>query len=122
MIYKSKVKFAVKVPSKNVASSKRPSEEKESKAKVAEELIKEDAKNIVPQTIEMLKSLDLHTDEMHKKPSIRTRAAFDLYKPESWMLEAFKQDIKQSLHLAIVSNLMSINPQTYTVLYFLICN
>ena len=98
--------FTVKLPSKGTLPSKStiPSRSsvhlKESKAKASEELASEDKQDIDSQTIEKLKSIGLHRDREHKKT---TGIPLDSYQPESWMLEAFNQETKQLLHLAVVS-------------------
>lgn len=86
--------------------SKKGIQEKEAKVKVPLELVKEDKEDVVSQTAEKQKPTDVHAEKTHKKTIVGMKAPLESYKPESWILEASKQGIKQILHLAIVSALI----------------
>lgn len=97
---KSSISSKSTLPSKNTRPSRSSVQLKESKTTASEDLVSNEKEAIESHTIEKLRSIELHEDREHNQMK---GAPLDSYQPESWMVEEFKQETKQLLHLAIVS-------------------
>ncbi|KAH7297987.1 hypothetical protein KP509_25G022100 [Ceratopteris richardii] len=63
-----------------------------------------DSMEMLNQATEKLKGVDIKTETEKGKHRREPCPPLDTYEPEEWMLETFKQESKQLLHLAIVGH------------------